>query len=88
MKTLDREVRSRGVSHVAIGRLRVRSRQTWSEAETTFVVIHYGVLDFHAVLGRALLPGPYDDLKRRLLETFQAGSLADVTTLVAREFVD
>lgn len=86
LKTLDQEVLGRGGSHLAIGRLWVRSRQTWIEAETTFVVIHYGVLDFHAVLRQGPDSGRYDDFKRRLLETFRTGSLADVTTLVAREF--
>src|SRR3954447_11340043 len=31
---LSKEVHSRGSSHLAFGRLRVRSRQTWEEAET------------------------------------------------------
>jgi hypothetical protein len=83
---LDREVRSRGGSHLAVGRLRVRSRQTWDEAETAFVVVHYGGLDFHTVLRRGDPPREYEAIKRRLLEAYKGRSLADVTTLLAREF--
>ena len=86
VEALDQEVRGRGNSHVAIGWLRVRSRQTWNDAETTFVVIHFGGLDFHAVLREAFAPEQYEDFKRRLLETYRTGSLADVTSLVAGEF--
>lgn len=86
LETIDEEVRTRGGSHVAIGRLHVRSRQIWNEAQTTFVVIHYGGLDFHAVLRESQPIEMYEGFKRRLLETFRAGSLADVTSLVAVEF--
>src|SRR5207302_3813784 len=41
LDVLSKEVHSRGSSHLAVGRLRVRSRQTWDEAETYFAVIHY-----------------------------------------------
>jgi alpha-amylase/alpha-mannosidase (GH57 family) len=86
VKALDQEVHGRGDSHLAIGRLHVRSQLTWNEAETSFVVIHYGGLDFHAVLRPAHSPEQYQDFKRRLLGTFQTGSLADVTALVLRDF--
>ncbi len=84
--TLDQEVLSRGGSHLAIGRLKIRSRLTWNEAETVFVVIHYGGLDFHTLLHRAGPALEYLDLKRKLAETYETGSLADVTALAAREF--
>src|SRR5262249_33467945 len=45
LECLDQEVRGRGANHLAVGRLKVRSRLTWNEAETSFVVIHYGGLD-------------------------------------------
>jgi alpha-amylase/alpha-mannosidase (GH57 family) len=86
VETLEQEVRGRGSSHLAIGRLRARSRRTRDEEETAFVVIHYGGLDFHAVLREPLPPEQYEDFKRRLRETYRTGSLADITTLVAREF--
>jgi hypothetical protein len=82
----DQEVRGRGGSHLALGRLRVRSDQTWDEAETAFVVIHYGGLDFHTVLRQPGSAKEYESFKTRLLETYKSGSMADVTTLVAREF--
>src|SRR5262249_28985881 len=81
LETLDQEVRSRGDSHVAIGRLQVRSRLTWNEAQTGFVVIHYGGLDFHAVLRQAHAGEEYDAFKEKLLKTFLDDSLADVTEL-------
>lgn len=86
LEVLDREVRSRGSSHLAIGRLRVRSHATWEDEETAFVVIHYGGFDFHTVLRRFASPKEYEAIKRRLLDTYKTGSLADVTTLAAREF--
>jgi alpha-amylase/alpha-mannosidase (GH57 family) len=83
---LDQEVRSRGNGHLAVGRLRVRSLRTWNDAETWFVVVHFGGLDFHAVLGRGLDPDAYSLFKVRLLSTYRTGSLADVMTLVNSEF--
>jgi alpha-amylase/alpha-mannosidase (GH57 family) len=86
IEAIDQEVRTRGESHVAIGRLKVRSRLTWNEAETSFVVLHYGGLDFHAVLRQSKSPEEYDAFKTRLLELFTSGSMADATELVMHEF--
>ncbi|HEV3085066.1 MAG TPA: DUF3536 domain-containing protein [Gemmataceae bacterium] len=86
IEAIDQEVRTRGESHVAIGRLQVRSRLTWNEAETSFVVLHYGGLDFHAVLRQSKSPEEYEAFKKRLLELFTSGSMADVTELVMHEF--
>ena len=88
LETLEKEVRQRGKGHLAFGRLRARSLRTWNEAEARFVVIHYGGLDFHAVLclGSACGPESFESLKTRLREAYKAGSLADITSLVAREF--
>jgi alpha-amylase/alpha-mannosidase (GH57 family) len=83
---LFKEVQSRGNSHLAIGRLQVRSRQTWDEAEAHFAVIHYGGLDFFAALRRDFPHREFDHLRQRLHEAYRHGSLADVTTLVTREF--
>ena len=71
-----------------MGRLQARSLRTWNEAEARFVVIHYGGLDFHAVLclGSACGPESFESLKARLIQAYKTGSLADVTSLVAREF--
>jgi alpha-amylase/alpha-mannosidase (GH57 family) len=86
LQTLDQEVRDRGSSHLAVGRLNVRSRLTGNEREATFVVLHYGGLDFHAVLRKEYHPEGFEAFKTRLLELFKTESLADITTLVAREF--
>jgi len=88
LETLEKDVRTRGRGHLAIGRLKARSRRTWNEAEARFVVIHYGGLDFHVVLNLEPEPGPeyFESLKPRLFETYRTGSLADITSLVAREF--
>jgi hypothetical protein len=69
-----------------VGRLRAGSRRTGDEAETAFVVIHYGGLDFHTVLRQPPSPHEFEDFKRRLVEAYRTGSLADVTALVTREF--
>jgi alpha-amylase/alpha-mannosidase (GH57 family) len=86
LEQIDEEVHRRGSSHLAIGRLRVRSQLTWNEAETSFVVVHYGGLDFHAVLRKSGPLPQYQAFKRRLLDTYHTGSLADVTALVTRDF--
>jgi alpha-amylase/alpha-mannosidase (GH57 family) len=87
VEAIDQEVRSRGESHVAIGRLKVRSRLTWHEAETSFVVLHYGGLDFHAVLrNRAQTVEKYAAFKKKLLKLYTTGSMADVTAMVMKEF--
>ncbi len=84
--TLDEEVRGHGDSHLAVGRLHVRSQITSSEAETGFVVLHYGGLDFHTVLGKTAGPEQYEGLKHKLFDVFETGSLADLTNLVTHEF--
>jgi alpha-amylase/alpha-mannosidase (GH57 family) len=86
VNTLDQEVRGRGNTHLAIGRLKVRSRLTWNEAETWFLVVHFGGLDFHAALRKALAPEEYDSIKAKLLTLFEMDSLADVTTVALQEF--
>lgn len=86
VECLDHEVRSRGASHLAVGRLKVRSRLTSNEAETAFVVLHYGGLDFHCVLRRGLEQRSYDRFKVKIFSLYKGGSLADVTALVAQEF--
>jgi alpha-amylase/alpha-mannosidase (GH57 family) len=86
LECLDQEVRSRGNNHLGMGRLKVRSRLTWMEAETSFVVVHFGGLDFHAVLRKAPAPEEYEDFKQKVFSLYKTGSLADVTALVAQEF--
>jgi hypothetical protein len=86
LKTLDQHVSTRGTSHLAIGRLHVRSRLTWNEAETNFVVVHFGGLDFHTVLRKERNPAEYEAFKQKLLQTFATGSLVDVTELVLQQF--
>jgi alpha-amylase/alpha-mannosidase (GH57 family) len=84
--TLDQEVRARGNTHLAIGRLKVRSRLTWNEAETWFLVVHFGGLDFHAALRKALTPQEYEAIKAKLLNLYETDSLADVTNVALQEF--
>jgi alpha-amylase/alpha-mannosidase (GH57 family) len=86
VETLDQQVHSRGGNRVGIGRLRVRSRLTWEQAETSFVVVHYGGLDFYAVLRKEQSPQEYEAFKKHFLEVYRTGSLADVTGLVTGEF--
>jgi alpha-amylase/alpha-mannosidase (GH57 family) len=86
LETLDHQVQSRGGNQVAFGRLRVRSRLTWDRAEASFVVIHYGGLDFYTALRQEQPGADYEEFRKKLLEAFQAGSLADVTALVTGQF--
>ncbi len=82
----DHQLRSHGVSHLAMGRLLVRSHLTWNEAETSFLVIHFGGLDCHAVLRKARPPDEYKAFERKMIHLYESGSLADVTELAKREF--
>jgi alpha-amylase/alpha-mannosidase (GH57 family) len=86
VEVLEQEVRSRGGSRMAVGRLKARSRRTWDESETAFVVIHFGGLDFHTVLRQPSSLKEYEAVKKKLLDAYQGGSLADVTAIAAREF--
>jgi alpha-amylase/alpha-mannosidase (GH57 family) len=86
IKILDQEIRSRGNGHLAVGRLQARSRRTWNEAESCFVVVHFGGLDFHAVLSQDKEPDEYQAFKLRLMATYRSGSLADVMSLLSGEF--
>jgi alpha-amylase/alpha-mannosidase (GH57 family) len=86
LETRDQEVQGRGNTHLAVGRLSVRSRLTWNEAETSYLVIHYGGLDFHAVLRQTSNPEERDALKQILFSLYQTGSMADVTGLAAESW--
>jgi hypothetical protein len=79
-------IRSRGAGHLAVGRLAGRCRRTWHTTESHFTVVHFGGLDFHAVLCRDLDPALFEAASSELLATYRAGSMADVMTLLAREF--
>jgi alpha-amylase/alpha-mannosidase (GH57 family) len=86
LESLDQQVHARAGNRVAVGRLRARSRTTWDSAESSFVVIHYGGLDFYTVLRKGGSLKEYEEFKNRLLEVHRSSSLADVTALVLREF--
>jgi alpha-amylase/alpha-mannosidase (GH57 family) len=86
LEATDLEVRTRGTGHLAVGSLRVRSRRTRNQAEARFVVIHFGGLDFHAVLGPPCNAASFDAFKRQLLDAYRSNSLADVTRLTSEEF--
>jgi alpha-amylase/alpha-mannosidase (GH57 family) len=86
LEVLDQAVHSRGGNRVAIGRLRVRSRLTWGRAEASFAVIHYGGLDFFAVLRSGQSAAEYEEFKAKFLQAYRRGSLADVSALVTGEF--
>jgi hypothetical protein len=87
VETIDPEVRRRGAGHLAVGSLSVRSLKTRNQARARFVVLHFGGLDFHAVLGQGPPePDAFGQFKAALFETYRTGSLADVTALLAGEF--
>ncbi|WP_165071602.1 DUF3536 domain-containing protein [Paludisphaera rhizosphaerae] len=82
----DVTIRGRGPGHLAIGRLLGRSKRTWRTAESHFVVVHFGGLDFHTVLSRDVSPANFEAFKADLLASYRSGSLADVVALVSRDF--
>jgi alpha-amylase/alpha-mannosidase (GH57 family) len=86
LEVLDQDIRARGSGHLAVGRMRARSRRTWNQAETCFVVVHFGGLDFHAVLSNELALEQFQVFRSRIATTYRTGSLADVMTVVASDF--
>jgi alpha-amylase/alpha-mannosidase (GH57 family) len=86
VQTLNLQIRKRGVGHLAVGRLRARARRTWTEAESNFVVVHFGGLDFHTVLSSDLNAEDFQELQARLLAIYRSGSLAELMTLLNQEF--
>ncbi|MHB1561257.1 MAG: DUF3536 domain-containing protein [Isosphaeraceae bacterium] len=86
LEGIDLEVRTRGGGHLAVGALRVRSLRTREQAESRFVVLHFGGLDLHAVLDGGLDAEAFARFRTELFQTYRTGSMADVTALVAREF--
>ncbi|APW60430.1 DUF3536 domain-containing protein [Paludisphaera borealis] len=86
VQTLDQQIRTRGVGHLAVGRLRARSRRTWNEAESNFVVVHFGGLDFHTVLSSSLSAEDFLEFQSRLLPIYRSGSLAELMRLLDQEF--
>ncbi len=69
----------------SFGSVRSRLPGTSLKRPSTFVVIHYGGLDFHTVLRETGSVREYENFKKKLLDTYKSGSLADITTLVTRE---
>jgi hypothetical protein len=86
VEILDHEIRARGSGHLAVGRMRARSLRTWNQAETCFVVVHFGGLDFHAVLGQELSQDEFQAFRLKLMSTYRTGSLADVMNVMGSEF--
>jgi alpha-amylase/alpha-mannosidase (GH57 family) len=86
VETLDHEVRQGPGLRVAVGRLHARSTLTLDEAETAFVTMHSGGLNFLTVLRRGVDQDAYDSLKQRLFAAFDTGSVSAVTALVRAEF--
>lgn len=86
LETRDLRVEGRGNTHVAMGHLHVRSRLTANEADTCFIVVHFGGLDFHAALRKAPEPAEYEAIKQKLFQLYETGSLADVTAMVVDDF--
>ena len=64
IESLDHETRSRAGLSVAVGRLHARSVLTLDKAETAFVAMHSGGLDFHTMLRPRCQSGSYVAFKR------------------------
>ncbi len=86
VESLDQERRAVPGLRVALGRLHARSVLTLDEAETSFVALHRGGLEFHTLLCRDLSAADYGAFKGRLLRACGAGVPAAVTTLIDAEF--
>lgn len=71
VEALDQEVRERGETHVAVGRLKVYSQLTNNTDETCFVVLHLGGLDFRAILRVGVTDADYAVFKAQLFASFE-----------------
>ncbi|MEW6327219.1 MAG: DUF3536 domain-containing protein [Thermodesulfobacteriota bacterium] len=82
----DLKVGSHDSSDLAFGRLSASSRVTLEKEEVAFAVLHFGGLDFHCVLKASKSLGEYEELKERLFENYENGSIGDVYGIMLREF--
>lgn len=78
LTNLDQGVEQQNGTHLALGRLRVRSLPTEEELEMVYGVLHFGGLDFHCRLRPFKGRKRYDAFKADLLELYRSASLGEV----------
>lgn len=71
---------------LAIGKVRLTSKITFSVEEAIFGVIHFGGHDFYAGVGGTLGAEEYDGMKSELIEEVSHGSQADLIKKIIRHF--
>ena len=86
VESLDHEVRPLSDRVIAIGRLHARSVLTMDEAETAYVAMHAGGLDFHTILQRHVPSEVYLEFKKRLFAAVESLPAIDVASFVEAEF--
>jgi len=79
-------VEERGDTHLGLGRLLVESRVTGETCEATFAVLHFGGLDLHAWVQRALEPERFDAIAAEAREHFLRDSIGEVYDVLRDAF--
>jgi alpha-amylase/alpha-mannosidase (GH57 family) len=75
-----------GMITLAIGKVRVTSKITFTTEEAIFGVIHFGGHDFYSGVGGILEAEEYDQMKSELVKKFHHGSQADVVKTMIHYF--
>lgn len=78
LTNLDETVGRQNGTHLALGRLRVRSLLTEEELEMIYGVVHFGGLDFHCRLRPFKGRKKYETFRDELLERYHTDSLGEV----------
>jgi alpha-amylase/alpha-mannosidase (GH57 family) len=86
LKQIDKKVLELGNAHLAIGVAEVYSRVTLEKTTQTYVVVHFGGLDFQCFMKPFSTEEEYRDLKQRLIDTFYTSSLGEVLQLLQESF--
>lgn len=75
-----------GLVTLAIGKVRLTSKITFTVEEAVFGVIHFGGHDFYSGVGGTLGAEEYDKMKSELIEEVSHGSQADLVKKMIRHF--
>ncbi len=78
--------RTRGVTTLAVGRVRLSSDVTREATHACFAVLHFGGHDLRCAVGPVTDLPSYEDTKQELLDLFERRSLADVVRAIDSRF--
>lgn len=83
---LDREEARAGQARLALGKIRVRSRNTWASEELAYAVVHLGDHNLSGGVRAWDEPGAYASMKSELSAVFGRADLAEALRALERHF--